>query len=258
VTQGMMSSYPSGAWGLQWIDLFREEGLYTSRGLLRNVLYMCSERHDLYGLLEVLYTAQEEDANITSANRNDRRGGSKRSSSSGSGSGGETLKIRHGTGEYQSEDIDSEADSGGDILTDSDADGKTYERALRQRDWNKACLAAWHCRVIEMPPESFKSAFTEIMGLMREADVQLETSTSRTLLRFLVHTQPSSDITWKMLRRIYRDKSFPVCHIELVALSLILLKRIPNHRSAFTLASPLYRTENYLFVYPSALTTVRS
>jgi len=37
----------------QWLDLLRDEGLYLSRGLLRNALHMCAERRDVYGLLEV-------------------------------------------------------------------------------------------------------------------------------------------------------------------------------------------------------------
>ena len=63
------------------------------------------------------------------------------------------------------------------------------EQVLRQRDWNKACVAAWHSRVADMPAEAFREAFTEVMRLMRESGVELETSTTRTLLRFLVHTQ---------------------------------------------------------------------
>ena len=38
---------------LQWLDVLRDEGLYLSRGLLRNALHMCAERRDVYGLLEV-------------------------------------------------------------------------------------------------------------------------------------------------------------------------------------------------------------
>ena len=38
---------------------------------------------------------------------------------------------------------------------------------------------------------------------MRESNVSLEASTTRTLLRFLVHTQPTSDITWKIVRYAY-------------------------------------------------------
>ena len=68
--------------------------------------------------------------------------------------------------------------------------------------------------------------------------------------------QPSSEITWKIVRRLYRDKAYPVCHVELVALTALLLRRLSAHRAAFALAAPLYRSENYLFVYPGALTHI--
>ena len=53
VTHSLMNSYASSDWALQWLDLLREEGLFLSRGLLRNTLHMCSERKDVYGVLEV-------------------------------------------------------------------------------------------------------------------------------------------------------------------------------------------------------------
>jgi hypothetical protein len=53
VTQSMGGGYASPCWALQWLDLLRDEGLYLSRGLLRNALHMCAERRDVYGLLEV-------------------------------------------------------------------------------------------------------------------------------------------------------------------------------------------------------------
>ena len=55
VTHSLMNSYASSDWALQWLDLLRDEGLFLSRGLLRNTLHMCSERKDVYGLLEVGY-----------------------------------------------------------------------------------------------------------------------------------------------------------------------------------------------------------
>jgi hypothetical protein len=250
----MMGPYPSGSWALQWLDLLREEGVYLSRGMLRNALHMCSNRQDVYGLLEVLYAAQREDMRHSShsshssysSRHDDEDLGGRRGRNSGSGG-------RHGVGEYQYGALGGDGDSDG-----SDGGAAEDYTTLRQRDWNKACVSAWHSRVADMPSESFKEAFTEVMRLMRESGVELETSTTRTLLRFLVHTQPKSEITWKIVRRLYRDKSFPVCHIELVALSALLLRRLSSQRNnnAFALATPLYRSENYLFVYPGALTHI--
>jgi hypothetical protein len=96
------------------------------------------------------------------------------------------------------------------------------------------------------------------MRLMREFGVDLEPSTTRTLLRFLVHTQPASELTWKIIHRLYRDKGAQVTHIECIAATVLLLQRLPrDDRAIVTLARPLYRSENYLFVYPGALTEVR-
>ena len=49
--------------------------------------------------------------------------------------------------------------------TNSHRSSQTPHRTLqilRQRDWNKACVAAWHSRVADMPAESFREAFTEV------------------------------------------------------------------------------------------------
>ena len=43
------------------LDLLSENNLYHSPGILRNITVMCRNRQDIYGLLEVLYAAQEED-----------------------------------------------------------------------------------------------------------------------------------------------------------------------------------------------------
>jgi hypothetical protein len=97
------------------------------------------------------------------------------------------------------------------------------------------------------------------MRLMQAANVELEPSTMRTLLRFLVRSEPLSDITWKIIKRIYREKDYPMCHIEAEALTIIILKRtsiisIAPYKSGI----PLYKDDNYLEVVPKALPQVRS
>ena len=57
----MSADFPSSCWGLQMLDLLSENNLYHSPGVLRNISAMCRNRQDIYGLLEVLYAAQEED-----------------------------------------------------------------------------------------------------------------------------------------------------------------------------------------------------
>ena len=61
VTQSVSADFPSSCWGLQMLDLLSENNLYHSPGVLRNISAMCRNRQDIYGLLEVLYAAQEED-----------------------------------------------------------------------------------------------------------------------------------------------------------------------------------------------------
>ena len=61
---------------------------------------------------------------------------------------------------------------------------------LRQRDWHQACRAAYHSRLSDIPSSSFNEAFTEVMRLMREALVDMDESSMRTLLRFIVYMNP--------------------------------------------------------------------
>lgn len=138
------------------------------------------------------------------------------------------------------------------IFFDVDSN-QNEDESLRQQDWNKACNIAWRSRILDYPPSSFRSSFTEIMSLMQEYGVELEPSTIRTLLRFLVFTQPKSDITWKILRRLYRDKSMEICHIECVAITSLVLRRLPPNAAnyeAFSLSKPMYRSPHYLTVFP--------
>jgi hypothetical protein len=46
---------------LQWMDLYRKNDVYFSRGLLRNIVDMCYYRNDIYGMLETVYAAIDED-----------------------------------------------------------------------------------------------------------------------------------------------------------------------------------------------------
>jgi len=75
---------------------------------------------------------------------------------------------------------------------------------LRASDWNLACNIAFHSRLANIPAASFDSAFTEVMRLMREANVDFEDGTMRTLLRYLVFSQPESELTGRILKRMHR------------------------------------------------------
>lgn len=128
---------------------------------------------------------------------------------------------------------------------------------LSNGDWNRACLAAWNTGTGEMPPQAFRDAFLEVLGCMQESGAELQEDTQRTLLRFLVHTEPRGDSTWRVLRRLYRDKALQVGHVECTALSLILMSLLPLiPYDAICIARPRYRSENYLFVYPKAIAQI--
>jgi hypothetical protein len=97
---------------------------------------------------------------------------------------------------------------------------------------------------------------SQVIRVMRDFGVDLDSNTTRTLLRFLVHTQPSSDLTWKIVRRLYRDKGAALTHIECIAATSLLLRRFPTENKIVSLSMPLYRSENYLVAYPGSLAKV--
>ena len=75
---------------------------------------------------------------------------------------------------------------------------------LRTSDWNLACHVAFHSREAGIPPASFDSAFSEVVRLMREANVEFEEGTMRTLLRYLVYSQPAGELTARITKRLSR------------------------------------------------------
>jgi hypothetical protein len=140
---------------------------------------MCDQRSDVYGLLEVMYAAQRaEDANgMTAARVVAENSASRSSSGSGLGqsqdggpstSSGFSSFSSHTDG-GNSDNSTFSASAAGQNNAHEGVEGVEVEieieveadRLLRQRDWNRACQTAWHCR-INMPPDSFKEAFTEV------------------------------------------------------------------------------------------------
>lgn len=62
------------------------------------------------------------------------------------------------------------------------------------------------------------------------------------------------DTLQRVLSRLQRDKALPLSHIECAALTALLLRRrIDPSNRILSLASPLFRGANYLFVFPDAL-----
>ena len=78
----------------------------------------------------------------------------------------------------------------------------------------------------------------------------------RTLLRFLMYTGQDTELTQRSLRRLSRDKTIQLSHIECTSLTSVMLRRVPDLQQGdgrLFLARPLYKSPNYLFVYPAAL-----
>jgi len=75
------------------------------------------------------------------------------------------------------------------------------------------------------------------------------------LLRFLVFTDPTASLTSRILRKMSQDKKMKMTHIECTALAALVLRRISKSGDmpGVQLARPMYKADNWLFVYPSAL-----
>ena len=81
----------------------------------------------------------------------------------------------------------------------------------------------------------------------------------RTLLRFLIYTDQDSDLTQRILKRFAKDRKIQVSHIECVALTSVLLRRVPELQQGdgrIYLARPMYKSPNYLFIYPGTLSYI--
>ena len=136
----------------------------------------------------------------------------------------------------------------------SDDDGPAQTVGLNNSDWNRACQVAYQCRVANMPVASYDSAFAETVRLMREAGIEFDDATMRTLLRHLVYNQPHSELTARILGRLHRDKALELTHIECAALTLHMLRRLGPVHSAkkIVMAKPVYQAEAYIVLYPEA------
>lgn len=288
-TLGMHRSYPSNEWGLLFLDLIRdsEEGaILSSTGLLRNVIDMGARRNDIYGILEILYANEEaayqypaagEQSALLSRVAEEREDAATAAEKSrrtfyAAFDDPEEARAAERTLELAAS-LQGEEYKGGNVGASywdspaafrlpvpssniSSSQDSSIKGPLRQRDWNQACRAAYHSRLSEISASSFREAFTEVIHLMRDAQVDLDESLMRTLLRFLIYTGQDSDLTQRILRRLAKDKNIQVSHIECVSLTSVMLRRVPELQQGegrINLARPLYKSPNYLFVYPAAV-----
>jgi hypothetical protein len=138
-------------------------------------------------------------------------------------------------------------------INDGDKDGW---KAMRGHEWNRVTQSAWQCKGNKLMNKTvFSQAFSEMLTLLQQSNTELRHSTMRTILRFLVMTEPYSDTSWKLIRKIYKSKEYDITHIEVIALTSLILKRVV-HQGVYLLTKPLYRYENFLLIIPNALTTV--
>lgn len=124
------------------------------------------------------------------------------------------------------------------------------------------------------------------MTLMRLAGVEMDNISLETLLRFLVHIEcvekvppqevgsldrsdrddnddnddeSNSATLQRVINKLNTDKSLRISHVECVAVTALLLaRRIQSDLRLVFLSKPLYKHENFLFVFPSTTDKVRA
>ena len=123
------------------------------------------------------------------------------------------------------------------------------------------------------------------MTLMRLAGVEMDNISLETLLRFLVHVEcvervppqevdavgrsdsegdgldddeSNSATLQRVIHKLNTDKSLAITHVECVAVTALLLnRRIRSELRLVFLSKPIYKQENFLFVFPSTTDKVR-
>jgi hypothetical protein len=238
-----MSNYPSPSWALLWLELLRDRRIPFPLGVLRNVLKMCSYRYDLYGMIEVLQFADEERQLYE-------------------GVPAFTEKVKH------LRSLEAKNLILSDTFEDSnDADSlnarintkrSSAVEFLNHYDWNKAFLMAYRSKYANYPIESYKAAFTEVMLLMKKNGVEQSGESMQTLLRFMVQTRHDADVLQRLLKRLSSDKTVYIRHVECAAISSIILSQLQSqqYQKILSIAQPMYKSSNYLFVTQSSLSKV--
>ena len=112
------------------------------------------------------------------------------------------------------------------------------------------------------------------MTLMQLAGVEMDSISLETLLRFLVHIEcveknPPQEIgagnredrdddesnsatLQRVIHKLNTDKALRITHVECVAVTALLLKlRLQSEFRLVFLSKPIYKQENFLFVFSS-------
>eukprot|EP00601_Ochromonadales_sp_CCMP2298_P028813 CAMPEP_0173326968 /NCGR_PEP_ID=MMETSP1144-20121109/1352_1 /TAXON_ID=483371 /ORGANISM="non described non described, Strain CCMP2298" /LENGTH=996 /DNA_ID=CAMNT_0014271321 /DNA_START=561 /DNA_END=3549 /DNA_ORIENTATION=- len=275
-----MKNYASTSWMLLFADKLREREVPLPLGLLRSIMKMAAERNDLYGLLEVLHLCLQEKEiaeqskelklspyaqNLqrirlrpryhSSTQRSSRR--HQQPTDGPSFAGVETDEDEDDVGPEPG--LGPDASRLVDSLLATEEEGQVDVWALEfdsltKHDWNRACLLAFRGKQSHVPLESYKEAFTEVMVLMRQCGVELEKDSLQTLMRFLVFSNHNPDLLWKLVKRMHKDKSIEISHVECVALTQLVARQLhPAHRGYLQLVLPMYQSQNYLHAFPETL-----
>lgn len=93
----------------------------------------------------------------------------------------------------------------------------------------------------------------QILQLMRKCQMDLESQSIKTLLRFLLYTSYHAEHCWKLIKRVKKDGNVDVSHMELVAMSYAINRKIPDSCKFLAVNKASHASPNYLHVFPNTL-----
>jgi len=163
-------------------------------------------------------------------------------------------------------------------LVEAGALARQWGVVLHGRHWALALQTAWAARGT-VPDDMYRSCFSALLREIQKADVTLDFDTTQTVVQFLVDTEPSGELTWRMLARLVRVGSVPgtadarthidthahthhgpdASFIQCAALTSLLLQSVGSRSDVpcpVETTEPLYESEKYLHVWPRQLSGV--
>ena len=98
-----------------------------------------------------------------------------------------------------------------------------------------ACHACWNTKIQStLSVESSKVVFMEVIKLMKDYGVDLDTSSIKYLLRFLVKTESDAPATTRILKKLYIEEDrFEIGFVENALMTVVLLKHSLERPSWF-------------------------
>ena len=126
---------------------------------------------------------------------------------------------------------------------------------LKERDWENVIRTAWRCRRSQaLSPESFDTAFREVLDFLQSSGSSLTQKSTYLLLRFLAESQGEGKLLDKLTRNLREDEAISVRHSEVAILTHLMLKQrqLRVHKGVFALQTPMFECEDYLKHSPGA------